>query len=81
MAPGSHTFEEWESLKLKHNNQCAICKQTKPLTKDHIVPLSRGGTDMIENIQPLCRNCNSKKWNKINFYIYENPELLEAGHE
>ena len=50
--------------------------ELKPLTKDHIIPLSKGGTNYITNIQPLCRNCNSKKNNKI---IHDNPELLERG--
>ena len=73
-AEGSHTFTEWKALKEKCNQKCLGCNEIKPLTKDHIIPLSEGGTDYIDNIQPLCRNCNSKKWKKIN--IYENPELL-----
>ncbi|MBA7646727.1 hypothetical protein ES703_54493 [subsurface metagenome] len=72
-AEGSHTLEQWQNLQILYNNKCAICKQIKPLTKDHIIPLSEGGTDYIENIQPLCRNCNSKKWK----HIYENKELLD----
>ena len=71
-AIGSHTFEQWEELKKKYRNKCAFCREEKILTKDHIIPLSENGTDFIENIQPLCRNCNSKKWK----HIYENPELL-----
>lgn len=73
-ATGSHTLDQWEQLKDSYGNKCAFCNQTKKLTKDHIIPLSKGGTDYIENIQPLCKNCNSKKWN----FIYENPELLEV---
>lgn len=74
-AEGSHTFEQWNLLKESVNNKCVKCKEKKPLTKDHIIPLSEGGTDYIANIQPLCRNCNSKKWKKI--HIYENPDLLK----
>jgi endogenous inhibitor of DNA gyrase (YacG/DUF329 family) len=63
-AIGSHSLQEWENLKQKYDFKCAICGKERPLTKDHIVPLSLGGTDYIENIQPLCRSCNSKKWKK-----------------
>ncbi len=72
-ADGSHTLKEWQELKERYDYKCAICSQIKPLTKDHIIPLSHGGTDSIDNIQPLCRNCNSKKWKKI----YK-PELMEV---
>ena len=75
-AEGSHTLKEWMELKKKHCFKCVHCKGFKPLTKDHIIPLSEGGSDYMENIQPLCRNCNSKKWKKLN--IYENPELLKG---
>ena len=61
-AEGSHTFEEWRALKEKHNQCCVGCGAEKRLTKDHIVPLSEGGTDYITNIQPMCRSCNSRKW-------------------
>lgn len=72
-AVGNHTLEEWQELCKKHNNRCANCKEEKQLTKDHIIPLSENGTDYISNIQPLCRNCNSRKWKKI----YQNPELIK----
>lgn len=70
---GSHTLSEWEDLKAKNNFICVKCSQKKKLTKDHIIPISKGGSNFIKNIQPLCRNCNSKKHNKI-----ENAELLNG---
>lgn len=63
-AIGSHTFDDWKTLKERYNFICPSCHKSEPeikLTEDHIVPLSKGGSDDIENIQPLCKYCNSKK--------------------
>lgn len=62
---GSHTIYEWELLKQQYNHTCPACKEIKSLTKDHIIPLAKGGSNNIENIQPLCKRCNSKKHIKI----------------
>ena len=40
------------------------CDQTTDLTVDHIIPLSRGGTDELCNLQFLCRSHNSQKGDK-----------------
>ena len=40
---------------------CQHCKINKNLTVDHIFPLSKGGTDDLDNLQLLCRPCNSRK--------------------
>jgi hypothetical protein len=31
------------------------------LTRDHILPRSKGGTDALSNLQPMCKICNEKK--------------------
>lgn len=64
-AQGSHTENEWQDLLAKHDHKCISCGDNKDLTRDHIIPISKGGTNFIENIQPLCRSCNSRKSNKI----------------
>ena len=63
-AEGFHTNAEWEALKAKHNYACLRCGKQVPtisLTRDHVKPLILGGTDYIDNIQPLCHSCNSQK--------------------
>lgn len=62
---GAHTPQEWEHIKALAKHRCVKCKKKKPLTRDHIIPLSKGGTDLITNIQPLCHSCNCRKHNKI----------------
>lgn len=65
---GTHTNLEWIELKALYDNRCASCGNPGRLTKDHIIPISRGGTDSIKNIQPLCTRCNSIKGTRIIVY-------------
>lgn len=56
------TRKQWEFIKEFHRHRCYYCG-IKPmrLTKDHIIPLSRGGAHSMDNIVPACQPCNSRK--------------------
>lgn len=63
-AAGSHTVAEWKSV-LRHNRRrcfyCGTKLDAANLSRDHKIPLKRGGTHDIRNIVPACRSCNSSK--------------------
>lgn len=44
---------------------CLHCGATENLTLDHIKPYSLGGPDTVQNLQTLCRSCNSRKGARI----------------
>lgn len=59
---GSHTKKEWVALVAEYGGRCGYCGCVDGrLTKDHATPLSRGGTDDIQNIIPACGHCNRRK--------------------
>lgn len=72
---GSYTPSEWEELCAHYEYCCLACWRQEPeitLTADHIVPISKGGSSFISNIQPLCRECNGRKKDR---YIDFRPEF------
>ncbi len=70
-ATGSHTYAEWQAMKAQYKWTCPSCLKSEPeikLTLDHITPLSKGGSNSIENIQPLCKSCNCRKHTRNTSY-------------
>lgn len=64
-ALGEFTAEEFKALCEAFAHRCAYCDQPcDALTADHVVPLSKGGTNYIDNIVPACKSCNSRKHDK-----------------
>jgi len=44
--------------------ECFYCGQQKPLTWDHVSPISKGGTHTFNNMVRACKSCNSSKQHK-----------------
>ncbi len=60
---GAFTKDQWLELR-NRSPMCPMCGKFVEcinLTLDHLIPITRGGTNDISNIQTLCRSCNSKK--------------------
>jgi hypothetical protein len=49
----------------RDQGKCSKCGSRKNLEYDHIIPVSKGGSCTIRNIELLCQECNRKKTNKI----------------
>ncbi|VEP16202.1 HNH endonuclease [Hyella patelloides LEGE 07179] len=48
----------------RDEHQCQYCGNRKQLTIDHIIPRSRGGKHIWNNVVIACADCNSRKGNK-----------------
>lgn len=74
-AEGSYTRAEWDALLAQHD-RCPTCGRrwedipppasgASVVTVDHVVPISKGGANSIDNLRPLCFSCNSRKGAKL----------------
>ena len=66
-ASKSHfTVEEFDALCSVYGYACLCCGVTERILEaDHVVPLTKGGSDDISNIQPLCGECNRRKFTAV----------------
>jgi 5-methylcytosine-specific restriction endonuclease McrA len=62
-APGSHTAGDIAAQHDSQQGRCAYCKIEvgKTWHLDHVMPISRGGSNGPENLQILCPSCNLRK--------------------
>lgn len=56
----STSVREWLH-EMENPNVCIYCGAAENLTTDHIVPRSKGGEDVPDNVVRVCKSCNSSK--------------------
>lgn len=64
-AGGSFTPGEWRAVCAQQNGLCFDCGERRRLTVGHLVPLSKGGPNVITNIVAQCMPCNLKQHGSI----------------
>lgn len=75
-ALGTHTEDEWIALRLTTPTcrYCGVALDIYNVEKDHKVPVSRGGSDRIDNLQAICWECNAEKHTRDDVeYEYTGP--------
>jgi len=62
-SPISHALRH--KIFTRDDYRCKYCNSGYDLVVDHIYPHSMGGADSEDNLQTLCRKCNSEKGSKV----------------
>jgi len=68
---------------MESGGRCALCGATKkerPLDVDHIIPRSKGGKNVYENLQVLCSKCNRSKGNRDKT-DFRDDQLLDSDSD
>jgi 5-methylcytosine-specific restriction endonuclease McrA len=79
-AKGDFTADQWKDRLAYHGYKCVYCgveKHETPegwLSCDHMIPLSKGGTNWPSNLVPACRSCNCSKGTKTYFEYMESKK-------
>jgi len=66
--PGSSrliTVEVRREVWRRDQGKCTICGSSERLELDHVIPVSKGGSNTVRNIQLLCESCNRRKGAEI----------------
>ena len=74
----STAVREWR-LERGTGDTCIYCGEQSQLTVEHILPRSKGGEDIPENVVMVCKSCNSSKGAK-RLYEWRGLEAKDQFH-
>lgn len=87
------SLDDWRATLANFNGRCMYCGKPASrrliLTRDHIVPVSKGGKTTRHNIGPACRFCNTSKngedmevwYRKQKFFNEETLKIIEEWRD
>lgn len=83
-ASGTHTVTDIQAQHARQQGRCYYCgceltvksKLPNSATVDHVIPLSRGGSNAPDNLVIACQDCNFRKHNKLPHEWTEGGRLL-----
>ena len=58
-------YHHRDEVYARDGHACVYCGARSDLTLDHVVPLSKGGSNELENLATACRPCNSSKGARV----------------
>lgn len=64
VASGSRQQKRRRYVLMRDENRCHVCGEQfldQQLVADHIIPVSEGGEDDVENMAPCCITCHDRK--------------------
>lgn len=64
-----------KKLKNIYGELCVYCSKDIATTIDHIIPTSRYGPNLLTNLLPACKKCNSKK-SSLSIYEFCSEDIL-----
>ncbi len=72
------TDEQWSALQAAWGG-CAYCGATeRPLQRDCVLAISRGGRYTLDNVAPACGSCNASKCNDERTFLLRHIEIAAA---
>lgn len=63
--PSTMTPESWNKALNYFGNKCCYCGKQLPLSQEHFIPVTKGGSYSEDNIIPACTSCNTSKRDRL----------------
>ncbi len=73
--------KDWQEVLDFYGRVCLVpdCGSTE-ITQDHVIPLSKGGRNRKDNVQPLCLSHNCSKQAKYTDHRFDKGKKFEVVH-